>query len=254
MTAHRLSDRDLDRAAHELETATPLNILAWAAEAFAPLVTLATSFDPEGCLLIDLIGRHHLPISIFTIDTGLLFAETIELWHTLERRYAITITAAQPLQTVERQSAEHGPTLWQRDPDRCCQLRKVAPLATALAGQSAWITAIRRDQTAERAGAKVIERDVRFGLVKCNPLARWTDAEIANEIAVRGVPTNPLHARGYPSIGCAPCTSPVALGGDPRSGRWRGADKTECGLHASPTPRTTLTPSWLPLARDRETP
>jgi len=136
-----------------------------------------------------------------------------------------------PEQTVDAQAAAHGPALWQRAPDVCCRLRKLEPLRRALAGRAAWITAIRRDQTADRAAARVVEDDPRFGLVKINPLVRWSATQVTRELEQLGVPTSSLHARGYPSIGCRPCTSPVAPGEDPRSGRWRGAAKTECGLH-----------------------
>jgi phosphoadenylyl-sulfate reductase (thioredoxin) len=219
-------------------------ILAWAAERFAPRLTFATGFGAEGCVLIDLIGRHRLPIDLFTLDTGLLFPETYDLWRRLERRYDVVIRAVRPEQTVAAQAAAHGDRLWERDPDRCCALRKVGPLRSALAGFDAWITAIRRDQTLDRASAGIVEADHRFGIVKVNPLVSWTAQDVWAHLRAHGVPVNPLHREGYPSIGCVPCTSRVLPGEDPRAGRWRGSAKTECGLHARPTkPAFMLEPS-----------
>ena len=206
-------------------------VLAWGAERFAPRITLATGFGVEGCVLIDLIARNDLPIDLFTLDTGLLFPETYSLWKTLERHYGVTIRAVRPAQTVEEQARTLGAALWEREPERCCARRKVTPLTDTLAGFDAWVTAIRREQTTARAGARAIEWDDQFELVKVNPLIRWTKSEVWSYVRRQGVPYNPLHDRGYPSIGCAPCTSQVGDGEDERAGRWRGIDKTECGLH-----------------------
>jgi phosphoadenosine phosphosulfate reductase len=196
-------------------------------------VAFATGFGAEGCVLIDLIGRAKLPVEIFTLDTGLLFDETYALWAALEQRYGITIRAVKPALTVDQQAVTEGPALWARDPDRCCDQRKVQPLREALAGFSSWITAIRRDQTPERAQAQVVEDDPKFGLVKINPLVAWTHDDVWGHIYANDVPFNPLHERGYPSIGCVPCTSQIIPGEDLRSGRWRGAGKRECGLHVA---------------------
>ena len=224
---------DAGPAAHALEGRPPVEVLAWAAEVFASRVAFGTGFGAEGCVLIDIIGRHKLPIDVFTLDTGLLFSETYALWRRLEDRYGITIRAVRPRQSVEEQAAGHGPRLWERDPDTCCALRKQAPLRAALAGLDAWISAIRRDQTRERSHSRTVERDLRFGLVKINPLLEWTTDEVWAYLRRHDVPYNPLHDRGYPSIGCFPCTGPVRPGEDPRAGRWRGRGKTECGLHAT---------------------
>jgi phosphoadenylyl-sulfate reductase (thioredoxin) len=226
-----IAPAELVAASRRLERASPLEVLNWAAGRFAPRIVFATGFGAEGCVLIDLIGRHRLAIDVFTLDTGLLFPETLDLWRRLEGRYGLTIRAVRPALTVEEQAGAHGERLWARDADRCCELRKVRPLRAALAGSDAWVTAIRRDQTADRAAAAVVERDPRFGLVKVSPLAGWSAADVAAHLAEHDVPTNPLHALGYPSVGCWPCTSPVAAGEDPRAGRWRGQAKTECGLH-----------------------
>ncbi len=222
---------DLEAMAAALESESPVEILRWASARFGTKLTFAAALGAECCAVIDMIGRHKLPIDVFTLDTGVLFPETLTLWRQLEDKYGITIRAVRPAQTLAQQAAEHGDKLWERDPDRCCALRKVAPLRQALAQFDAWITAIRRDQTPERATAQVVEHDSKFGLVKVNPLVRWTHDDVWGYLYANDVPYNALHEQGYPSIGCQPCTSPVAAGEDPRSGRWRGNAKKECGLH-----------------------
>jgi phosphoadenylyl-sulfate reductase (thioredoxin) len=236
-----MTDEGLAGAAAVLEGGDPVAALEWAVARFAPRLALACSFGPEDLVLVDLIGRHRLPIDVFTLDTGVFFPETYALWREVEARYGIEVRGVRPVQSIDEQAAEHGPTLWTRAPDRCCHLRKLVPLAAALEGLAAWVTGIRRDQTPERASARVVERDRRPGLIKVNPIAHWTHDDVWAHLYLHDVPTNPLHQQGYPSIGCAPCTSPVAAGEDPRHGRWRGSVKTECGLHvlgsASPTGR-----------------
>ena len=224
---------EIDGAARRFE-GRPVDALAWAAERFPKRVTFSTGFGAEGCLIIDLIARHQLEIDVFTLDTGLLFPETYALWRRLEERYGLTIRAVRPAATVAEQAETHGEALWDRDPDLCCQLRKVAPLRQALADKDAWVSAIRRDQTKERASAQLVEWDERFALVKLNPLAAFTHADVWSYLREHHVPVSPLHEQGYASIGCHPCTSPVEAGEDPRAGRWRGRPKTECGLHARP--------------------
>lgn len=206
-------------------------LLRWAERRFAPRLTFATGFGAEGCVLVDLIARHGLRVDVFTLDTGLLFPETHDLWRRLEARYRIRIRAVRPAETVEDQAATAGPALWEREPDSCCERRKIQPLRGELSRFDAWVTAIRREQTPDRAAARHIERDGRFGLVKLNPLARWSSRDVWDYVRAHGVPTNPLHDRGYPSIGCTPCTSSVLDGEDARAGRWRGRAKTECGIH-----------------------
>lgn len=207
-------------------TESALDTLRWAAAEYPGKLTFATGFGAEGCVIIDLIGRHELAIDLFTLDTGVLFDETYALWRRLEARYGITIRAVRP------QLADDDHALWERDPDRCCDRRKVRPLRAALAGFDAWITAIRRDQTPERAGARTVEPDNKFGLVKINPLVAWTHDDVWAHLYAHDVPFNPLHQQGYPSIGCRPCTSAVVPGENLRAGRWRGSAKKECGLHA----------------------
>jgi phosphoadenylyl-sulfate reductase (thioredoxin) len=217
-----------------LADAPPLAILRWAVTQYAPRLALATAFNPEDNVLLDVVARHRLPVDVFTLDTGLLFPETRVLWQRLEARYGVTIRAVRPAQDVEAQAATHGPELWARDPDACCALRKVAPLRAALVDADAWITGLRRAQSPTRAQAPVVGWDAHSGRVKLNPLAAWSQADVDAYVAERRVPVNALHARGYPSIGCWPCTRAVAPGADPRSGRWAGTAKTECGLHWGP--------------------
>jgi phosphoadenylyl-sulfate reductase (thioredoxin) len=219
---------ELAALAEALEGSAPEAILAAVAPRFPGAIALANSFGAEDCVLVDVVARAGLPIRVFTIDTGFLFPETYALWTRLEEKYGIRIEAARP---PDAGAAAGAAPPWEADPDACCHARKVLPLRAALAGLGAWVTGIRREQTPERASARVVEWDGRFGLVKVNPLAAWTHDDVWAYARRHGVPTNPLHERGYPSIGCAPCTSPVAPGEDPRAGRWRGREKTECGLH-----------------------
>ena len=220
----------------EWEGRPAADVLRWAVERYAHRLTFATGFGPEGCVLIDLIGRSRLPIDLFTLDTGLIFVETRELWRRLEARYGITIRRVTPDVTVEAQAFIHGDRLWERAPDQCCALRKLAPLEAELAPVDAWITAIRRDQTPQRADARAVEWDAKFGIAKINPLVGWTKQDVWSYLARHDVPHNPLHNQGYPSIGCRPCTTRVGSGEDDRAGRWRGAAKTECGLHGPAVP------------------
>ncbi len=227
-----MTDAEIAQHAEELDGLQPEEILAWAADRFRGRIGLATGFGVEGCLLISLIGRHALPVDVFTLDTGLFFPETYALWRQLEVRYGLTIRAQRPHLSVEQQADDVANKLWAQDPDRCCHLRKVEPLQRAVDGLDAWISAIRRDQTSDRADARVLERDARFGIVKVNPLAHWSADDVWEHVRLYDVPFNALHADGYPSIGCYPCTSRVADGEDARAGRWRTRPKTECGLHA----------------------
>jgi len=213
--------------AEALEGKSPAEILAAVAPRFSGRIALASSFGAEDCLLVDVVARAKLPIEVFTLDTGFLFPETYALWARIEERYGIRIRAAK----ADVAPLDRSRPPWEEDPDACCALRKVEPLRAMLATLGAWVTGIRRDQTPDRANARVVEWDARFGLVKVNPLVAWKPDDVRAYLRRFDVPTNPLHDRGYLSIGCAPCTTPVRPGEDPRSGRWRGREKTECGLH-----------------------
>ena len=236
----------LESCAAALEGAPPEEVLRWAVDRYADRLTFATGFGAEGCVLIDLIGRHRLPIDLFTLDTGVLFPETRALWRRLEARYGLTIRGVRPEPVAgEMKGASLDPAdrLWERDPDTCCARRKVLPLAAELQRVDAWITAIRRDQTPQRANAPVVGWDAKFEIAKVNPLVAFTRGDVWQYLLANDVPYNPLHDRGYPSIGCWPCTSPVQAGEDDRAGRWRGTARTECGLHgeAAPLPEARAT-------------
>jgi phosphoadenylyl-sulfate reductase (thioredoxin) len=229
-----VSQEQIARWAEELEGRAPEEILATVAPHFPGRIALATSFGPEDNVLLDVIARGKLCVGVFTLDTGFLFAETYALWARLEERYGLKITA---VTSGAPRAAEPGVAPpWQADPDGCCELRKVRPLRAQLAKLGAWVTGIRRDQTPERVNARVVEWDARFGLVKVNPLAAWKADDVWSHLRRLEIPFNPLHEQGFSSIGCAPCTTPVKPGEDPRSGRWRGREKTECGLHLKPLP------------------
>lgn len=214
-----------------LARARPEDILRWGFRQFAPDVALATGFGPEGVVLMHMVSRLRPETTVFYLDTGLLFPETYALRDQLETRLGLRFTRISTEVSLEEQAEQHGPDLWTREPDRCCRLRKVEPLRGFLQEQLAWVTGIRRDQTKHRARAGVVEWDRTNGLVKLNPLAAWTQEEVWTYLHLFELPTNPLHDRGYPSIGCHPCTRAVAPGADPRSGRWQGLAKTECGIH-----------------------
>ncbi len=227
---HRLTP--IEEAAFKLEEATPQEILEWAFDEFGETLTIATGFGAEGAALIDMATKVNRQPDVFFLDTDFLFPETYALRRRLEDRYGIEIRAYQSLLTPELQAQTHGANLWSRDPDLCCRIRKLEPLKEALQGRRAWVTAIRRDQTAARARAGVVEWDSRWQLVKVNPLARWTKREVWRYILEKDVPYNPLHDAGYLSIGCTHCTRAVGANEDERAGRWAGFKKTECGLHA----------------------
>jgi phosphoadenylyl-sulfate reductase (thioredoxin) len=228
-----MQELELAEAAARLAGRPAEEVLEWAVRRFARVV-FTTGFGAEGCVLLDLIARRGLPIELLTLETGLLFPETHALWRRLEERYGIRIRGLKPELSVAQQAALHGERLWERDPDACCRMRKVLPLRAALSGRDAWVTSIRSDQTPGRAQARVIERDPVFGIVKVNPLLGWSPDDVWAHVRAHQVPVSPLHARGYPSIGCWPCTSPVLADEDPRAGRWRGRETAACGLHERP--------------------
>ena len=222
---------ELQAISEGFEGASPESVLYWAAGKFGDEVALATGFGAEGCVLIDILSRVAPRMRVFYLDTDLLFPETYQLVARLSVRYGVRFERRATRLTIPAQAAAYGERLWERDPEECCRLRKVEPLREMLAGLRAWVTAIRREQTPTRAGAGVVERDAKFGLVKINPLAAWSARDVWNYVVEHDVPYNPLHDLSYASVGCVPCTTPVRIGEDPRAGRWRGTAKTECGLH-----------------------
>jgi len=216
----------------EAEALNAAEIIRWGIERFGANLSIASSFGAEDVVLIELAARTGKAYRVFTLDTDFLFPETYALINDIEARYGIKVERTRPALTPIEQAAQHGEALWSREPNLCCQIRKVDPLKKYLSGLQAWITGIRRDQTPQRANAKKVDWDAGFGLVKINPLADWTSDHVWRFIRENKIPYNPLHDQNYPSIGCTYCTRQVMPGEDPRAGRWSGFAKKECGLHA----------------------
>jgi phosphoadenosine phosphosulfate reductase len=214
-----------------LEEATPEEILRWAVDNYFPKLTVATAFGPEGCVLISMLARIEPRVYIFNLETGYQFAETLELRDRLADRFGIEVDFQHPSTTVEEYEGANGGPVYRTDPDRCCFHRKIEVLHRATHPYLAWMSSIRRDQSSTRAGAPIVGWDRKFGLVKISPLANWTKKDLWKRIFDEKIPYNPMHDRGYPSVGCWPCTRPVTDGEDERAGRWSGTAKTECGLH-----------------------
>lgn len=214
------SNRELAELNEEFETWPASKIIRWAVDNFAPHLSLSASMTDA--VLIDLATQVDPGIEVLFIDTGYHFPETLETVERVRRRYGLNLR----ILTV----APHDEPLWRLDPENCCSAVKVGQLDRGLAGKLAWMSGLRRAEAPGRLDAPIVARDLR-GLVKVNPLATWSDEDVAGYIADHDVVVNPLVEQGYPSIGCMPCTTPVDEGEDPRSGRWRGSTKTECGLH-----------------------
>ena len=226
-----MTPEQIASASDELRNATPQDMLRWAVHAFFPRLTMATAFGAEGCCLIHMLAEIEPRVHLFNLETGYQFAETLELRERIRQRYGIEVELVRPDQSVEEYEAAHGGPLYRHRPDQCCFDRKMVPLRRAVVGYDAWISAIRRDQTTDRARADVVQWDAKFNLVKVNPLLFWSKKNVWDFIVKNDVPYNPLHDQGYPSIGCWPCTESVANGEDERAGRWAGTRKKECGLH-----------------------
>ncbi len=211
-------------------------VLAWAWERFSTRAAIGTSFQGAGLVMMHIAKQSKLPFPVFTLDTGLLFAETVEQKKRLEDFFGYGIEALEPDLTVEQQAAANGPELWNRDPDLCCTIRKVFPLQSKLADLDCWITGLRRQQSETRASIDVVELyvfDAIAGrdIVKLNPMANWSREAVWKHIHDHHIPYNPLHDQGYRSIGCWPCTRKTANGESERAGRWTGFKKVECGIH-----------------------
>jgi phosphoadenosine phosphosulfate reductase len=221
----------LERLSAELEGKQPEEVLRWAVREFQPGLSLACSFGgPTGMVLLDMIMKIDPTVEVFYLDTDFLFPETYHLREVCERKYGFKTIGVKSLLTPAAQAEQHGEALWLSNPDLCCQLRKVEPNERALAGKTAWIAGMRRDQSKARSHIQIVDWDTKFDLVKISPLAAWDDKQVWSYIMANDVPYNELHDRNYPSIGCTYCTQPVKPGDDPRSGRWAGQDKTECGI------------------------
>jgi phosphoadenosine phosphosulfate reductase len=229
----RRSDEQLraivERDAADLAEAGAAELLRWTAETFGDEFIVASNM--EDAVLVDLAAEAKPGVDVLFLETGYHFAETLGTRDAVAQTYDVNIVNAVPEQTVAEQDAAEGPKLHDRDPGRCCFLRKVVPLRNTLAGYEAWVTGVRRADGPTRANTPTVTWDDRNGLVKINPLAAWSDEDMSTYINEHGVLVNPLVPAGYPSIGCAPCTAKPAPGADPRSGRWAGTSKTECGLH-----------------------
>ncbi|GAT71761.1 phosphoadenylyl-sulfate reductase [Microbacterium hydrocarbonoxydans] len=224
-----------ERGAAELRSgqpdeASPAEVVAWVAENFA-VSQAAVACSMADAALPHLVAQSLPGVDVLFLDTGYHFAETTFTRNEVERELDVNIVDVKPVQTVREQDAEYGRNLFERDPGLCCQLRKVEPLQRSLGEYEVWFTGVRREEAPTRANSPLIAWDERNGLVKVNPVASWSFDDLIDYATEHAVPVNPLIANGYPSIGCAPCTKPVAPGEDPRSGRWAGLAKTECGLH-----------------------
>ncbi len=219
------------QGARELDGATAAELLAWTEEHFSGNYVVASNM--QDAVLIDMAAKVHPGVDVLFLDTGYHFAETIGTRDAVKAVYDITVVNVTPEHTVAEQDHLLGKDLFAREPNECCRLRKVTPLGKALAGYSAWITGVRRVEAPTRANTPLITFDEAFNLVKVNPIAAWTDDDMQAYIEGNGILVNPLVEEGYPSIGCAPCTAKPEAGADPRSGRWQGLNKTECGLHTA---------------------
>lgn len=216
-----------------LESASPLEIIQWAAETYYPKLTMATAFGPEGCVILWMLSQVNRNVHVFNLDTGYQFQETLDLRNEIALRYGIEVELTQPETTVAQYEAANGGPLYKTNPDQCCFDRKVSVLKRKSLGWNAWMSGIRRDQSPDRARAAIVGWDKKFGLVKISPLANTTKKDIWKLITDHNIPYNKLHDQGYSSIGCFPCTRAVLAGEDERAGRWAGFAKKECGLHTN---------------------
>jgi phosphoadenosine phosphosulfate reductase len=220
-----------ERGAAELDGASAEELLAWTDENFGGEYVVASNM--QDAVLVAMAAKVRPGVDVLFLDTGYHFAETIGTRDAVEAVYGVNVVNVTPERTVAEQDELLGKNLFASDPAACCRMRKVEPLGKALKGYSAWVTGIRRVEAPTRANAPLISYDKAFGLVKINPIAAWSDDEMQAYIDANDILVNPLVFEGYPSIGCAPCTAKPVEGADPRSGRWAGQSKTECGLHAS---------------------
>jgi phosphoadenosine phosphosulfate reductase len=220
-----------------LETLPLDDLLRWIWERFGNRAAIGTSFQGAGIVMLHAATTLKLPFPVFTLDTDLLFPETLELKATLESRLGLAVESVRSETTLSDQARELGPALWARDPDTCCLIRKVLPLRRKLSTLDAWISGVRREQSSARSSTRVVERHLfdpsngRY-VFKIHPLAAWSRSQVQEYLRRHGLPQNPLLERGFRSIGCQPCTRPVGTEtADDRAGRWTGFDKTECGIH-----------------------
>ncbi len=236
MSTEVIDLEEIRRKSAEFETAELKDVLRWCWETFGERAAIGTSFQGAGLVVMHTAYQNGFRFPIFTIDTGLLFPETLNLKSQIENILGTQIESLLPEQTVDEQAAELGPELWNKNPDLCCTMRKVIPLQKRLSSLDVWITGLRRQQSEGRERTQIAEvykfdvlRDKK--LIKLNPMANWSRDQVKAYLKQHGIPTNPLADRGFVSIGCMPCTRPVGEGDSERAGRWTGFDKSECGIH-----------------------
>lgn len=231
-----MTSAEIEAVNQRFQTSSAEQILAWAWERFGARAAIGTSFQGAGLVIMHLAKRRGFGFPVFTLDTGLLFRDTVELKGRLEDFFQRPIESCLPDLTVEQQTQAHGPALWERDPDLCCTLRKVLPLQSKLMEMDCWITGLRRQQAETRSNLGLVELHTFDGavvrdIVKVNPIANWTRDAVWEYVRKHGIPYNPLHDQGYRSIGCWPCTRKTVNGENERAGRWTGFNKIECGIH-----------------------
>lgn len=227
---------EVSEETERLECLSLDELLCWCWNYFGDKAAIGTSFQGSGLVIIDHAIRNGCNFPIFTIDTGLLFPETLELKKKLEDFWDVKIQSVHPEQTIEEQKKTMGPELWKTNPDSCCQMRKVLPLQSRLSSLDVWITGLRRGQSDQRKSTNVLEMyefdKLRESYIfKLNPMVNWSREKVWSYINDHKIPYNTLHDKGYRSIGCWPCTKAISDGQDERAGRWEGFNKTECGIH-----------------------
>jgi phosphoadenosine phosphosulfate reductase len=225
------SAAEVDALARRFSDAGAAEILAEASARFPGRVVLTCSWQRTSSVLVHLVASQALDVRIVEVDTGLLFPESHDVRERLVERLGIQVETLRPRRTVDEQAADEGSELWLRDPDACCALRKVEPLERALEQADAWVSGLRRSSGGERSTVQPFSLDPKRGVIKVAPLWQWSSQDVDDYLVEHDLPVHALHAQGYPSIGCVPCTRPVAPGEDERAGRWAWTGKTECGLH-----------------------
>ncbi|MCI1694900.1 phosphoadenylyl-sulfate reductase [Aneurinibacillus aneurinilyticus] len=232
LSFHQLTDDAYQEMNKELSYKDTIDVVKWVYHTFADELVYACSFGAEGIVLIDMISKIRPNAHIVFLDTNVHFKETYELVEKVQQAYpSLRIEIIQPALTLAQQAEQHGGVLWRTEPNTCCSIRKLQPLAKVLANKKAWLSGLRREQSSARAHVQFINKDQKFASIKICPLIHWTWDDVWNYINLYQLPYNELHDKGYPSIGCEHCTLPVEVGENFRAGRWAGFEKTECGLH-----------------------
>ena len=230
MSTSRLAP-ELSLTENELDSLSAPELIRWAHAEFGERLCLTCSWQKQSSVLVHMVAAElELEMDVVELDTHLFFRESYETRERLVERYGLSLIRPEII-TVARQHAAEGPNLWETDPDRCCHVRKVEPLITALRPYDAWISGIRRDQSPSRAGIPKVIWSERYGVWKIHPLAGWDESDVWGYVMANDIPYNPLHDAGYRSIGCIPCTRPTQPDEEERAGRWAGSDKLECGIH-----------------------